>query len=227
MDVLHPTLPVTIMASVLSPDHILTSVGTIGLIVIIFLESCFAPLPGDSLLFAAGLFASDGRLNLPVILIGTGLAATLGNQVGYWFGRKAGTTLYRRPNSKIFKADHLEKTHVYFEKYGPKTILIARVIPIVRGLAPIVAGVGRMDYRKFTLYNVSGGIVWVCAFAVGGWFLGKRVHNVDHYVLPLTVLVVIVTSIPTVIEYFRARNHFRAEAAAKAAAKDAVLPDDK
>lgn len=203
MHVVHPM----ILASTLNPEHLLETFGTIGLIVIIFLESCFAPLPGDSLLFSAGLLASNGRLNLAAILLGTGIAAIAGNQVGYWFGRKAGTTLYKRPDSRFFKQEHIEKTHAYFERFGPKTILLARLIPIVRGFAPIVAGVGRMNYRTFTIYNVVGGVLWVVAFSVGGWVLGKQIHDVDKYVLPLVALVVVVTSIPVVVEYYRAKRH--------------------
>jgi len=203
MHVVHPM----ILASTLNPEHLLETFGTIGLIVIIFLESCFAPLPGDSLLFSAGLLASNGRLNLAAILLGTGIAAIAGNQVGYWFGRKAGTTLYKRPDSRFFKQEHIEKTHAYFERFGPKTILLARLIPIVRGFAPIVAGVGRMNYRTFTIYNVVGGVLWVVAFSVGGWALGKQIHDVDKYVLPLVALVVVVTSIPVVVEYYRAKKH--------------------
>jgi membrane-associated protein len=207
MDVFHPLLA----TNMLDPNHLLTSLGTIGLIVVIFLESCFAPLPGDSLLFTAGLFASQGKLNLAVILLGCSAAAVAGNQVGYWVGRRAGPSLFNRPNSRLFKPENVAKTHAYFEHYGVRTILIARVVPIVRGLAPIVAGVGRMPYRIFTAYNVGGGVIWACAFVMLGWGLGKKIHNVDHYVLPLAALVVVVTSIPLVFEYYRTKRKLAAD----------------
>src|SRR5688572_7476494 len=120
-------------AGFLSPDHLLETFGQIGLIVIIFLESAFAPLPGDSLLFSAGLLASQHKfgLNVWTISIGCSVAAIAGNQAGYWFGRKMGIALYSRPDSRFFKREHIDKTHAYFERYGPKTILLARLVPVV------------------------------------------------------------------------------------------------
>lgn len=209
MHVFDPTPVLAAEAGILSPDHLIETFGQLGLIVIIFLESAFAPLPGDSLLFSAGLLASQHKfgLNVWTISIGTTLAAIAGNQAGYWFGRKVGVALYNRPDSRWFKREHIDKTHAYFERFGPKTILLARLIPVVRGLAPIIAGVGRMKYRVFVTYNVIGGILWCFGFIFGGWFLGKSIPNVDRYVLPLVVLVIIVTSLPVVFEYYRAKKH--------------------
>lgn len=225
MDAVLPLLA----SSLLNPEHLIETFGTAGLFIIIFLESAFAPLPGDSLLFSAGLLASEHRfgLNVWVLCLGCTLAAIAGNQAAYWFGRKAGVALYNRKGSKIFKTENLEKTHAYFEKYGPKTIVIARFIPIVRGLAPIVAGIGRMDYRLFVTYNIVGGIVWAFGFVIGGWFLGKSIPNVDRYVLPLVIAVVIVTSIPVVIEYFRARKHFQSLPARTQEEAEAAVNDEK
>lgn len=226
VNALHQTI---LASSFLNPEHLIEAFGTAGLVVIIFLESAFAPLPGDSLLFAAGLLASENRfgLNMWVIVPGTVIAAVIGNQAGYWFGRKAGVALYNRPDSRWFKKEHIEKTHMYFERFGPKTILLARLIPIVRGLAPIVAGVGRMEYRVFVTYNVLGGVIWAAGLITAGWFLGKQIPDVDRYLLPLVILIIIVTSIPIVFEYYRAKRHFAAEAAAKAEAASTPIGSEK
>lgn len=211
---MHVLLPTPLIAAAsadfLSPDHLLETFGTIGLIVVIFLESAFAPLPGDSLLFSAGLLASQHKfgLNVWTMAIGCSAAAIAGNQAGYWFGRKVGGALYSRPDSRWFKKEHIEKTHSYFERFGPKTILLARLIPVVRGLAPIVAGVGQMKFRVFVTYNVIGALLWCFGFIFGGWFLGNSIPHVDRYVLPLVALVIVITSLPVVIEYYRAKKHF-------------------
>jgi membrane-associated protein len=205
MDAFFPTI---LSANFLDPIELIEKFGTVGLFIIIFLESAFAPLPGDSLLFAAGLFAAAGNLSLPVIIVGSSIAAILGNQAGYWFGRKVGVALYDRPNSRFFKKENLDKTHAYFERFGPKTIVLARLIPVVRGLAPIVAGVGRMEYRTFVTYNIAGGIAWVVSFIMLGWFLGDAIgpEKVDKYVLPLVIAVIVITTIPLVIEYYRTKK---------------------
>lgn len=198
--------------SLLDPKYLLETFGLIGLIVIIFLESAFAPLPGDSLLFLGGLFSSSGaafdvKLNLWAVIFGTMIAAILGNQVAYWFGRKVGVALYNRPNSRLFSHENLEKTHHYFEKYGAKTIFLARWIPLVRGLAPIVAGVGRMDYRKFILYNVFGAAVWTTVLPLAGWKLGDSIpaDKVDKLILPIVAIIILVSFIPLFVEMYRAK----------------------
>lgn len=205
MDLFHPIL----FSSLLNPDHLVSTLGFWGTTLLIFLESAFLPAPGDSVLFVAGIFAFDGRLNLWQLLISTTLAATLGNQAGFLFGRKVGDSIYKRPDSRFFKKEHLDKTHAYFEKFGPKTILLARVIPVVRGLAPIVAGAGRMEYRTFLLWNVIGGVIWAPFFLLLGYFGGRAIgaDNVDKYVIPLALVVVVVTSIPLYFEYKRTKKH--------------------
>lgn len=205
MDLFHPILS----SSFLDPQELMSTLGFWGLTVIIFLESAFLPAPGDSLLFVAGVFAFRGDLPLGWTLFATTLAGIAGNQAGYWFGRKAGVALYNRPDSRFFKKEHLDKTHAYFERFGPKTILLARVIPVVRGLAPIIAGVGRMEYRTFVIYNILGSILWCVGFILLGYYAGDAIgaENIDKYVLPLAAVVVIVTSIPLVFEYRRQRKH--------------------
>ncbi len=193
----------------LDPMWLLETFGLIGMIIIIFLESAFAPLPGDSLLFLGGVFAFKGTFNLWAVIIGCSIAAITGNQAGYWFGRKVGLALYNRPNSRIFTQDNLEKTHLYFEKYGAKTILIARLIPVVRGLAPIVAGVGKMNYRKFVTYNVVGGVLWATLIPLAGWKLGESIgaEAIDKFILPIVALIIIVSFIPLFVEYYKSRKN--------------------
>ncbi len=194
----------------LEPSHLIETFGSIGTILIIFSESCFAFfLPGDSLLFTAGLLASQGKLNIWVIAVGATLAAIAGNQVGYVFGRKAGPALFKRPDSRFFKQEYLEKAEHYFAKYGPKTIVLARFIPVVRTFACIVAGAGHMEYRKFLTYNVIGAILWGGGVTMAGWGLGQSLpddFNVDKYLLPLVAVIIVLSLIPVGIEYARSRR---------------------
>ncbi|MFM7061405.1 MAG: VTT domain-containing protein, partial [Actinomycetes bacterium] len=157
----------TLGAGPLSPERILEGLGsfaTIGLIAIIFAESGLLIgffLPGDSLLFIAGLIAAGGSenisLSLPVILVGCALAAIIGDQVGYAFGKKVGPALFKRPDSKIFKQQYVAQADAFFDRHGAKAIVLARFVPIVRTFTPILAGVGKMEYRRFVTYNVAGG----------------------------------------------------------------------
>lgn len=202
-----------LLSNFLDPKDLLASFGLAGLIVIIFLESAFAPLPGDSLLFLAGLFSSTPpdpsmKLNLWVVIFGTMIAAILGNQAAYWFGRKVGVALYNRPNSRIFSRENLEKTHHYFERFGAKTIFLARWIPIVRGLAPIVAGVGRMDYRVFITYNILGAAVWTTVLPLAGWKLGETIgaDQIDKYILPIVALIILASFVPLFVELYRTKK---------------------
>ena len=156
----------------LDPENLLKSFGALGLFLIIFAESGLLIgffLPGDSLLFTAGLLSSQDKLPaLPILLAGCFAAAVVGDQVGYLFGRRVGPSLFNRPDSRIFKQEYVEKAQNYFEEHGSKTIVLARFVPVVRTFAPIVAGVGRMHYRTFVFYNVIGGFLW----AVGITALG-------------------------------------------------------
>jgi membrane-associated protein len=223
MDLFHPIL----FSSLLDPNELMSTLGFWGLTIIIFLESAFLPAPGDSLLFVAGVFAFRGDIPLGWTLLATTLAGIAGNQAGYWFGRKVGVALYNRPDSRFFKKEHLDKTHAYFERFGPKTILLARVIPVVRGLAPIIAGVGRMEYRTFVVYNVLGSILWCFGFILLGYYAGDAIgaENIDKYVLPLAAVVVIVTSIPLYFEYRRNKKHF-ASTEPIGAAKGEIVDDE-
>ena len=197
----------------LDPEKLLETFGTIGLLVIVFAESGLLVgffLPGDSLLFTAGLLASQGTLNFPVILVGCFVAAVAGDQVGYAFGRRVGPALFRRPDSRIFRQEHVERARTYFETHGSKTIVLARFVPVVRTFAPIVAGVGRMEYRTFVTYNVLGGFLWAVGVTTLGYILGETIPDIDKYLLPVIAAIVALSLAPIAIEYLRNKRRIDA-----------------
>jgi membrane-associated protein len=212
----------------LNPADILDSFGpwaTVGLFLIIFAETGLLIgffLPGDSLLFTGGLFASRGNLNLAVILIGCFLAAVIGDQVGYTIGHRAGPALFRRPDSRVFKQKYVDRTKEFFARHGPKTILLARFVPIVRTFAPVLAGVGQMKRRVFTTYNVVGGFVWAVGVILAGYLLSNAVgaNNIDKYLLPIIAVIILLSLLPPVIEGLRQRR--RPAAAPPAAQAEAA-----
>lgn len=190
-------------------EHLIETVGTIGLFAIVFAESGLLIgffLPGDSLLFTAGLLASQGKLNFPLILVGCFVAAVAGDQVGYAFGNRVGPALFRRPDSRLFKHEHLEKAQAYFDKHGSKTIVLARFVPIVRTFAPILAGVGTMEYRTFVRFNLIGGFVWAVGVTSVGYVLGDTIPDIDKYLLPIIGVIILLSLIPVVLELRRARK---------------------
>ena len=194
------------LANAIDPNELLKSFGTIGLILIIFAESGLLIgffLPGDSLLVTAGLLASAGKLNLAVILVGCFVAAVVGDQVGYAFGKKVGPSIFKRPNSRLFKHEHVERANRFFEEHGAKTIVMARFVPIVRTFAPILAGVGTMPYRTFLAYNILGGFLWAVGVTLIGYFLGDAIgpDKVDTYLLPIIGVVIVLSLIPPFLEY--------------------------
>ncbi|MET7291401.1 VTT domain-containing protein [Streptomyces griseoloalbus] len=193
----------------LSPDYLIETFSLPGILLIVFAESgLFAFLPGDSLLFTAGLFVAEGNyISQPLWLVCTliVLAAVIGDQVGYMIGKFFGPKLFNRPNSKLFKQENLEKAHEFMEKYGPKAIVLARFVPIVRTFAPIVAGAGRMKYRTFLMYNVIGGVAWGCGVTLAGYWLGQ-IEFIKTNVEPILVLIVVLSVVPIIIEYVRERG---------------------
>ena len=225
------------LALSLDPKTILSDLspyGEIGLMLIIFAETGLLFgffLPGDSLLFTAGLLAEQGKLNLAAVLIGCFAAAVIGDQVGFTIGDKAGPRMFRKPDSKFFKHEYIERTERYFDKHGPKTVLMARFVPVVRTFAPVMAGVGSMSRRTFLAYNVVGAFIWVFGVTLAGYFLAKSIGNsVDKYLLPIIALIILLSLIPPFLEWRKARKESHtvtaAEAEQEAAALHASLEDD-
>ncbi len=190
-------------------------VGYPGLIGIIFAETGLLVgffLPGDSLLFTAGFLASLGVMDVWVLLVSLSIAAVVGDQVGFLIGRKAGQALYKREDSRFFKRKHLMAAHEFYEKYGGKTIFLARFVPIIRTFAPTVAGAAEMDYRRFVFFNVAGGIAWVWSMVGGGYLLGQTFPGLKKHI-ELVVLGIIVASVlPIVWETWKARREKRSQA---------------
>jgi membrane-associated protein len=183
------------------------------LIAVVFAETGLAMgffLPGDSLLVVAGIFAARGDLNVFVLLSTLFVAAVVGDAVGYWSGAKLGPKLFSRPKSLLFRPSHLEKAHSFYEKYGGKTIIIARFVPIVRTFAPIVAGAAKMPYRQFVVYNVVGGLLWVCSMILAGYFLGNMLERMgirlDQHIEKVVIVVVLLSLLPMLIEYLKSRR---------------------
>ncbi|MFB7174342.1 DedA family protein [Streptomyces sp. NPDC056254] len=199
----------------LSPDYLISHFGLIGILVIVFAESgLFAFLPGDSLLFTAGLLVADGQyIKQPLWLVCTLIvaAAIIGDQVGYMIGKFFGPKLFNRPNSKLFKRENLDKAHEFMDKHGPKAIVLARFVPIIRTFAPMVAGAGSMKYRTFLTYNVIGGIAWGAGVTVAGYWLGQ-IEFIKTNVEPILVGIVLISVIPVVFEVLKARKENKAAA---------------
>jgi membrane-associated protein len=180
------------------------------LFVIIFCETGLVVtpfLPGDSLLFAVGALASipDSPLNLPTLAGVLITAAVLGDAVNYGIGARVGPKVFSYESSRWFNHEHLRQTHEFYERYGGKTIVLARFVPIIRTFAPFVAGIGAMGYTRFALFNVTGGMAWVTAFLLGGYFFGNVpvVKSNFHYVI---VAIIVISVMPAMVEYLRARR---------------------
>ena len=186
------------------------------LFLIVFLETglVITPiLPGDSLLFAAGAFAALGHLSLWPLFFLLCVAAILGDTVNYAIGARLGPKVFSYSKSRFFNPEHLKKTHAFYEKYGGKTIIIARFVPIVRTFAPFVAGVGQMRYRQFIGYNVIGGILWVSVCVFAGYFFGNLPFVKKNFSV-VVIVIVLISLLPAVIEYMRHRAEARRKAAA-------------
>ena len=204
------TTTLAIGPSWLDPDYLLDSFGIWGLLLIVFAESGLLIgffLPGDSLLFTAGLLITSNQLDFPlwaaVVLIC--IAAIVGDQVGYMFGKKVGPSLFTRPDSRLFKQENVVKAHEFFEKHGPKSLVLARFVPIVRTFTPIIAGVSGMKYRSFLIFNVIGGILWGAGVTLLGSWLGQ-IDFVKKNIEPILLLIVFISVVPIIIEFMRARS---------------------
>ena len=208
--------------SFLDPKHLIDTFGAAGLILIIFIESGIlpVPLPGDSLLFMAGFFAStkvggdSPHLNLGVVVFGTLVAAVLGAQIGYWLGARFGDKLFK-PDAKLFKTKYLVQASEYFDRRGARSVVIARFIPVLRTIIPMVAGTTKMSAKSFAAANAIGALFWATGISLLGYFGGKGLANrlggpdkIDKYVLPIVIVIVILSLIPPFLEY---RKHKAAQ----------------
>ena len=178
--------------------------GYAGVTGIVFAESGLLVgffLPGDSLLFTAGLLASQGFFNIWWMTALTAAAAVIGDNVGYSFGHKWGRRLFEKKDGRFFRRENLIKAEAFYEEYGAKTIVLARFMPFIRTFAPIVAGIGKMDYRTFFRYNLIGGLLWAVGMNLAGFWLGRTIPGVDRYLLPIIIVIVIISVIAPAREY--------------------------
>jgi membrane-associated protein len=195
----------------LDPKHLIDTFGLVGLFAVIFVESGIfpAPLPGDSLLFTAGLFATSSKynfnVNILVIAAGAFVMAVLGAQLGYEIGERFGTKLFK-PGARFFKPEYEVRAHEFVERQGPKSVILARFIPIVRTIAPIFVGMSEMRRRVFFVYNAIGAALWAVGISLAGFYLGEHIKNVDRYLLPIVAVIALVSLIPPALEFRRHRN---------------------
>jgi len=210
MDVIHE-----FFSNVYNVPELIRLVGFYGLIVIVFAETGLLVgffLPGDSLLITAGLFAARGDFDYAMLLLALIPAAIVGNATGYYIGHRTGMTLYTRPDSLLFRREHLQMTREYYEKHGGKTIILAQFIPILRTFAPVVAGVGEMGYRQFATYNVVGAILWVGSMLTAGYMLGNAIPNIESRIHYVVAVVIFISLLPPGIALLKARLRKKAAA---------------
>jgi membrane-associated protein len=186
--------------------ELIVAFGYIGVFVTVFAESGFLLgffLPGDSLLFTVGILASQGFFNI-YLMIGLAItAAILGDTFGYYVGRVFGKKLFQRQESRFFKKEYVEKTEKFYEKYGKRTIILARFVPIVRTFAPIMAGVGKMDYKTFVSYNVVGGFIWAGGLLSISYYLGTKFAGIENYLTYIIVGIILVSVIPVALDFIK------------------------
>lgn len=190
-------------------ENLILTVGYLGVFAIIFAESGLLFgffLPGDSLLFTAGFLASQGFLDIRVLVVGTVVAAIAGDSVGYAFGHRVGRKLFKRKESLFFHKKNLVKAEQFYEKHGGKTIILARFMPFVRTFAPIVAGIGKMNYSRFLSFNVIGGFLWALGIPVAGFWLGSVIPGVDQYLLPIIGLIIIISIAPPIVHILKSKE---------------------
>jgi membrane-associated protein len=181
----------------------------LGIFFIIFAESGLFFgffLPGDTLLFTAGLLASQGYFSIAILVWLVVLAAIGGDQIGYLFGKKFGPKIFDRDESFLFKKKYVTDAENFYKKYGKKAIIFARFVPIVRTFAPILAGVGKMHYKTFITYNIIGGATWGALITLLGYFLGEKIPNIDAYLIPILLVVVFISILPTLFSLLYKRN---------------------
>jgi len=221
MDILHS------LRDLLNPgyliDYLLGVLGNyvyLGLWFVVFAETGLAVgffLPGDSLLVVSGLFAAAGKLNIALVMLAFFLGSVIGDSTGYWTGRMMGHTLFTREDSRIFKPSRVKKAHDFFEKYGVKTIILARFVPIVRTFAPLVIGAAEMPYSRFLPFSIIGGLLWISTMVLAGYFLGGVIEHalgvkLEDHIEKVVIVVVVISLLPPLIEWLRHRRNKPAEA---------------
>ncbi len=193
----------------LDPIAMLQAGGYVGLALLVFAESGLLFgifLPGDSLLFVAGLLSANGILSVIPLTLLVVAAAIVGDSVGYWFGAKAGDTLFTRDDSRFFKKEYVTRTEQFYQTYGGRAIVLARFAPIVRTIAPILAGVGSMRYRTFLSYNILGGAAWGAGMISLGYFLGSVLPDSEKYILPFSLAIIILSFLPILVNLLRSKR---------------------
>lgn len=207
------TTALALLPSWLDPENIIRALGPfalIGVCLIIFAECGILIgffLPGDSLLFVAGLFTAAGAMGSPIWLVCLLLAicAFVGNMTGYWIGRKVGPALFNKPDSKLFKREHVDKTHEFFDRYGARAIILARFVPIVRTFITAIAGVAKMDQKKFFTYSAIGAVLWTASMTLLGYFLGN-IPWIKNNLEAMAIAIVVISVIPIVVKYVKGRR---------------------
>lgn len=195
-------------------SQIIQTVGLLGVAAIVFAESGLLIgffLPGDSLLFTAGLLASQGVFSFSLLILLSFIAAVAGDSVGYAFGYRIGPRIFTREDSRFFKKAHLEQAHNFFVRYGAQAIVLARFMPIVRTFTPILAGVGKMPYRTFITYNFIGAALWAIGIPTLGFTLGTLVPSIDEYILPIIAGIIVVSFIPPIKSWWQSRKSSRTQ----------------
>jgi len=198
-----------LLHSIYDVEGLIRSGGPLLVCIIVFVETGLFVgffLPGDSLLVTAGVFAAAGTIPLRWLLLPVMLCAIVGDQIGYWIGRGAGASLYKRKESFFFRRSHLERARAFYEKYGGKTVILARFVPIVRTFCPPVAGAAGMPYSRYVTYDIFGGILWVGSMILGGYLLGRSIPDVGKKIHYVIAVVVVVSLLPAVISILRERR---------------------
>ncbi|HXK36289.1 MAG TPA: DedA family protein [Candidatus Paceibacterota bacterium] len=191
---------------------LIQTAGYLGVAVIVFTESGLligVILPGDSLLFTAGFLASQGYLNIAVLIVIAFSMAVLGDNVGYWLGRRFGPTVFSRKDSLLLDPKHIVRAEQYYAKHGPKTIILARFIPVIRTIAPVLAGVGNMHWQTFMRYNVVGGVIWGIGVPLLGYWLGSAIPGIDRYLLPIIAFILLSSVFPGLWQFFSSAENRR------------------
>ncbi|MEK7638146.1 MAG: DedA family protein [Patescibacteria group bacterium] len=188
---------------------LIKGVGYLGVGAIVFAESGLLIglfLPGDSLLFTAGFLASQGFLSIVPLVLIIFVTAVLGDNTGYWFGKRFGPSVFRRRGSLLLDPEHIHRAEEFFQKHGPKTIILARFVPVIRSIAPILAGVGSMHWSTFFFYNVVGGLLWGVGVTLTGYYIGSVIPGVDAYIIPIALLIIVVSVAPGLWHLLRDKN---------------------